>query len=175
MALSCESRAAGKQTTCLILHVGLCCWKNRFHSPRRSGRAALPGGEESVLHLIGRWQMSQISAASSSAPPSPARLRSAAAACLHTRKQTHTQDEHSYHMLLYTILLISKCTELTFPFAFSVRVCVCVCVCVSVSLFVHIFSSPFWSLMSTAACDSSSRVMSSRFPLSAAWCSGENL
>lgn len=36
-------------------------------------------------------------------------------------------------------------------------------------------SLPFWSLMSTAACDSSSREMSSRFPLRAAWCSGENL
>lgn len=40
------------------------------------------------------------------------------------------------------------------------------CLCVSL---------PFWSLMSTAACDSSSREMSSRFPLRAAWCSGENL
>ena len=142
MALWCESRVAGKQTTCLTLHVELHCRKNWFDSPRRSGRAALPGGEESVLHLIGRWQMSQISAASSLAPPFPARLRSAAAAYLHTHanKRIHRMNIaitcryiwyywsvrlQSSHFLL---LSLSVCM-------FSLGVCVCVCVCVCLCLY----------------------------------------
>lgn len=111
----------------------------------------------------------------------------------HTCTHTETQDDTYVSTLIryywsmsmclcmrVTHATFSVCAKLTFPSAFyvhiyvggfSVYVYVCVCVCV----FVPISPSPFWSLMSTAACDSSSRVMSSRFPLSAAWCSGENL
>ena len=131
---------------CRLFSNGAICWaqKKTGHLRRRSGRAAPPSGEESVPRLIGRWRRSRILAASSLAPPSPARLRSAAAASLQ-----HSLLRAGPHRSDWTL---------------CVRVCdVCV------------FPPPFWSLMSTAAWDSSSRVMSSRFPLSAAWCSGENL
>lgn len=93
--------------------------------------------------------------------------------CIVQRPHTCTPTVHKHrtcpsHGKLWYIILL---TEQYVYVAHGRLAVVSVCFCTRV----HVWPSPFWSLMSTAACDSSSREMSSRFPLRAAWCSGENL